>query len=129
MQLEYVVNYQDCKTPGLSQRIDKMANLGQSFSQREVAQPKDVNNLSRLLVQSSPAVGAEGASRSFASVAKSGSQDKVTSTIEVEIYTKKILNNVLQIHGTIASTAERAIIAEELLGLSTNEMQSITDEG
>ena len=91
LPLEYVVNYQDCQTPGLSQRIDKMANLGQSFSQKEVTQPKDVNNLSRLLVQSSPAVGA---SRSFANVAKSGSQDKVTSTIEVEIYNERVLNNV-----------------------------------
>ena len=47
--------------------------------------------------------------------------------IEVEIYTKKVQNNVLQIHGAIASTAERALIAEELLGLSSNEMQSITE--
>ena len=127
MQLEYVVNYQDCKTPGLSQRIDKMANLGQSFSQKEVAQPKDVNNLSRLLVQSSPAVGAEGASRSFASVAKSGSQDKVTSTIEVEIYNERVLNNVLQTSRAKASTSEKALIAKDLLGLSRHEMQSIAE--
>ena len=37
-------------------RIDKMVNLGQSFSQKEVTQPKDVNNLSRFLLISSPAV-------------------------------------------------------------------------
>ena len=101
-----------------------MANLGQSFSQKEVTQPKDGNNLSRLLVQSSPAVGA---SRSFASVAKSSSQDKVTSTIEVEIYNERVLNNVLQTCRAKASTSEKALIAKDLLGLSRHEMQSIAE--
>ena len=95
-----------------------------NFLQKAVTRPKDVNNLTRLLVPSIPVVGA---SRSYANVAKSGSQDKTTSTIEVEIYTKKVQNNVLQIHGAKASTAERALIATELLGLSRNEMQRITE--
>ena len=66
-----------------------------SFSQKEATQPKDVSNFPRLWIPSIPVVGA---SRSYASVAKSSSQDKLTSTIEVEIYTKKVQNNVLQIH-------------------------------
>ena len=63
-----------------------------SYTQKEATQLKEVNNLSRLFVPSSPVVVA---SRSYASVAKSGSQDKLTSIIEVEIYTKKIEKNVL----------------------------------
>ena len=101
-----------------------MVNLGQSFSQKEVTQPKDVNNLSRCLLPNCPGVQA---SKSFANVAKSGNQDKTTSTIEVEIYTEKFQNNFLQISRARASTAEKALIATELLGLSRHEMLSIAE--
>jgi hypothetical protein len=37
------------------------------------------------------------------------------------------VNNVLQIHGAKASTAEKAIIAEDLLCLKNQDMQSITE--
>ena len=110
--MEYVVNYQDCQIPGLSQRIDKMVNQGQNFSQKEVTQPKNVINLSGLLVPSSPVVGA---SRSYANVAKSGSQDKTTSSIEVEIYTEKVQNNVLQMSRAKASTAEKQSLLPSFL--------------
>ena len=101
-----------------------MVNLGQSFSQKEVTQPKDVNNLSRCLLPNSPA---GGASISYANVAKSGKQDKTVSIIEVEIYTEKLQNNFLQISRARASTAEKALIATELLGLSRHEMLSIAE--
>ena len=103
----------------------KWAQKNQEPVEREeVTQPRKVNNPPRLFVPSSPVVGA---SRSYASVAKSGHQDKTTFIIEVEIYTKKVQNNVLQLHGTKASSAEKALIATELLGLSRYELQSIAE--
>ena len=124
LQLKHVVNNQDCQIPGCSQIIEKMVNLGQIFSQKEVTQPKDVNNLWRCLLPNCPGVQA---SKSFANVAKSGNQDKTTSTIEVEIYTEKFQNNFLQISRARASTAEKALIATELLGLLRHEMLSIAE--
>ena len=67
------------------------------------------------------------ASKSYANVTKSSNQDKTTSTIEVEIYTEKFQNNFLQISRARASTAEKALIAKELLGLSRHEMLSIAE--
>ena len=37
------------------------------------------------------------------------------------------MNNILQIHGARASKVEKAIIAEDLLCLKNQEMQSITE--
>jgi hypothetical protein len=80
-----------------------------SFFSKENFQPKEINQLLRPSIPSSPVVGA---SRSYDSVAKTASQDMITSANEVQIYTKKVVNNVLQINGAKASTVEKAIIAE-----------------
>jgi hypothetical protein len=77
------------------------------FSSKENFQPKEINRLPRLSAPSSPVVGA---SRSYACVAKKASQDMMTPVIEVEIYTKKVVNNVLQIHGAKASTVEKLLL-------------------
>ena len=64
-----------------------------------------------------------GASRSYANVTKSGSQGMIDSVIDVEIYTKKIITNEVQISGGKASPSLKAIVAKELLGLTRQEMQ------
>ena len=51
----------------------------------------------------------------------------MTTIIEVEIYFKEFQNNVLQIHCAKATTAEKTIIANELLGHRRQDMQSITE--
>ena len=68
-----------------------------------------------------------GASRSYANVAKSGSHGKTATVIDVEIYTKHVTNNEVQISGAKASPGEKAIVAKELLGLTRQEMQRIME--
>jgi hypothetical protein len=51
----------------------------------------------------------------------------ITSDIEVELHTKNVVNNVLQINGAKASTGEKAIFAECLLCHLNQNMQSITE--
>ena len=77
-------------------RFSKESNSQAKFLPKEFSPPKEANSQQKLSVPDSPAVGA---SRSFANVAKSGSQGKTASLIDVEIYTKEVTKNEVQISG------------------------------
>ena len=56
-----------------------------------------------------------------------GSQGKSASKINVEICSKKVTNNEVQISGAKASQGEKVIIAKELLKMTKQEMQRIME--
>ena len=82
----------------------------------------EANSQQKLSVPDSPVVSA---SRSYVNAAKYCSQGKTASGTDVEIYTKKVTKNEVQISGAKTRPGKKAIVAKELLGLTRQEMKRI----
>ena len=72
------------------QNLSQPSRLSKESNSQAISQPKEANSQQKLLVPESPVVGA---SRYYANVAKSGSQGKTASVIDVENYAKKVTVN------------------------------------